>query len=432
MIARKLATPLNELTATEIVEEVTAGRMTCEAMTRACLDRIAEREAEVLAWQYLNPDQALAQARSLDKSGRTGPIIGVPFGIKDIIDTCDMPTEYGSPIYAGHQPKSDAACVAMSRRAGGVLMGKTVTTEFANRHPGKTRNPFDSRRTPGGSSSGSAAAVADFMVPLAIGTQTTGSTIKPGSFCGVFAYRPTYGDLRCVGVKEASGSLDTLGLYARSVEDIALFRNVLLRIDPEPLPAETPVPRIGFCRTPAWSQVEPATQKMLEDAAQALARAGAKVEDVALPETFGRTEESHRWISSFEFTRNFTWEIENHWDKLSAALRNGRLKHGLGCSFEQYRDAREHADLCRQLLAPIFERYDVLFCPVATGEAPIGLDDTGNSSLCSLWTLMHVPAMNLPLFKGTNGLPIGAQVVARRNDDRKLFSAARWVYQRLT
>ena len=234
--ARKPATRLNELTATEIAAAVASGKTTCEAVARACLERIEEREPQVLAWQYLNPEQVIAQARALDRSGARGPLAGVPFGIKDIIDTCDMPTEMGSPIYAGHRPRGDAACVALSRKAGGVLMGKTVTTEFANRYPGKTRNPFDPARTPGGSSSGSAAAVGDCMVPLAIGTQTTGSTIRPASFCGVFGYRPTWGDLRCVGVKEAAGSLDTLGLLARSVEDIALYRDVLLGSAPAAAP----------------------------------------------------------------------------------------------------------------------------------------------------------------------------------------------------
>src|SRR5262245_38913881 len=207
--ARKPESRLNELTAAEIAAAVASGRTTCEAVVRECLERIQEREPEVLAWQYLNSEQAIAQARMLDSSGTRGPLAGVPFGIKDIIDTCDMPTEMGSPIYKGHRPRGDAACVALSRKAGGVLMGKTVTTEFANRHPGKTRNPYDPARTPGGPPQGSAAAVGDFMVPLAIGTQTTGSTIPPAAYCGAFGYRPTWGDLRCVGVKEAAGSLDT-------------------------------------------------------------------------------------------------------------------------------------------------------------------------------------------------------------------------------
>ena len=273
LAARKPETRLNELTATEMAAAIASGSTTSEAVVRACIERIAAREPQVLAWQYFNAEQALAQARAIDKSGRRGALAGVPFGIKDIIDTCDMPTEMGSPIYAGHRPRGDAAVVALSRKAGGVLMGKTVTTEFANRFPGKTRNPFDPARTPGGSSQGSAAAVGDCMVPLAIGTQTTGSTIRPASFCGAFGYRPTWGDIRCAGVKEAAGSLDTVGLIARSVEDISLYRDVLTGSSPEPLPEVASAPRIGFCRTHFWPRVEPATQKLLEDAAARLGRA---------------------------------------------------------------------------------------------------------------------------------------------------------------
>lgn len=431
MTAGKLAAPLNELTATQIAAAIAAGKTSGEAVARACLERIAERDAQVLAWQHLNPEQVIAQARAFDQSGRRGPLAGVPFGIKDIIDTSDLPTEYGSPIYKDHQPKSDATCVALSRKAGGILMGKTVTTEFANRFPGKTRNPFDPTRTPGGSSSGSAAAVADNMVPLAIGTQTTGSTIRPASFCGVFGYRPSYGDLRCVGVKEAAGSLDTLGLLARSLEDIALYRDVLLGVEPVPITTGAPPPRIGFCRTHLWPQVEPATQKLLEDAAQKLARAGAKVTDVALPADFERVEDAQLWISSFEFSRNFTWEIENHWEKISATLRNGRLKDGLACSFERYSEARDLAQRCRHLLAPVFNDFDVLLTAAAAGEAPVGLNSTGSAALYAIWTTMHVPCLTLPVFKGPNGLPIGAQLIGKRNADRALFAAAHWIYRAL-
>jgi amidase len=356
----------------------------------------------------------------------------VPFAIKDIIDTCDMPTEYGSPIYAGHQPKHDAACVALGRRAGGLLMGKTVTTEFANQTPGKTRNPFDPARTPGGSSSGSAAAVADCMVPLAIGTQTTGSTIRPASFCGVFGYRPTWGDLRLTGVKEAAGSLDTLGLIARSIEDIALYRDVLLRATPEPLPDESGTPRIGFCRTHLWSIIEPATQRLLEDAVRKLGQRGARVVEVTLPREFERLVAAHRSISSFEFARNFTWEIENHWEKISERLRNGRIKDGLECSFERYCEARAFAEGCRAKFADACGDCDVLLTAAATGEAPIGLESTGNAAPCAIWTTLHVPSVTIPAFRGPNGLPVGVQLVARRNDDRRLLSAARWAHQQLT
>ena len=427
---RNLSKPLNELTATEIVAAVVAGDASCEAVVRACLDRIWMREPEVHAWQHLAPEQVLARARALDRSGNRGPLIGVPFGAKDIIDSCDMPTEYGSPIYKGHQPKGDAACIALARRAGAILLGKTVTTEFANRYPGKTRNPFDPARTPGGSSSGSAAAVGDYHVPLAIGTQTSGSTIRPASFCGAFAYRPTHGDLRCTGVKEAAGSLDTLGLIARSLEDIALFRDVLLGVDPQHLP-ESGAPRIGFCRTHLWSTLEPYTQRLLEDAARQLAAAGAKVKEVTLPSALERIEDAHRWISSFEFARNFAWEIESHREGISDQLRNGRIKDGLSCTFERYVEARTFVERERAAFADTFGDCDVLMAAAALGEAPLGLSSTGNASPCTLWTTLHVPAVTIPVFKGPNSLPIGAQLVARRNDDRKLLSAARWIYSRL-
>ena len=351
--------------------------------------------------------------------------------VKDIIDTSEMPTEYGSPIYAGHRPKSDAACVALSRRAGAVLLGKAVTTEFANFHPSKTHNPLDLKRTPGGSSSGSAASVADFMVALSIGSQTSGSTVRPASFCGVFGFRPTYGDLRCVGIKEAAGSLDTLGLIARSIEDIALYRDVLLGIDPQPVADSIKAPRVGFCRTHLWSLVEPATQKLFEDAVQTLARAGAKVNDVDLPKDFEGIPDAHRLISGFEFSRNFTWEIEHHWDQISDTLRNGRLKDGLNCSFERYLESRSLAERCRQLFETIIEQYDVILTACAIGEAPVGLNTTGNAKLCLIWTTLHVPAVSVPVFRGPHGMPIGAYLVGKRNCDRALFTIARWVQRAL-
>jgi len=429
--ALKPAPRLNELTASEIAAAVAAGRTTCEAVVRACFERIAEREPQVLAWQHLDPEHTLAQARALDARGARGPLAGVPFGIKDIIDTADMPTQMNSPIYAGHRPRGDAAVVALGRKAGGILLGKTVTTEFANRHPGKTRNPFDPARTPGGSSSGSAAAVADFMVPLAIGTQTTGSTIRPAACCGVFGYRPTWGDIRVVGVKEAAGSLDTVGLIARSVEDIALYRDVLLGDAPVTLPETARPPRIGFCRTHFWPRVEPGTQRLLEDAAQRLARAGAPVKDVELPAEFAALEDAHRRISSYEFARNFTWEIENHWEQLSETLRGNRLKDGLECSFERYREARDHAERCRQRLAAVCADYDVLLTASAAGEAPLGLERTGDASFCLIWTTTHVPCITLPVFTGPHGLPVGAQLIGKRNGDREMLAAARWVYRAL-
>ncbi len=428
--AKKTAAALNELTATEIVAAIGAGRTTCEAVARACLERIQARESRVRAWAHLDGDRVIARAHALDRGTARGPLHGVPFGVKDIIDTRDLPTEYGTAIYKGCRPAKDAACVALSRKAGGVLMGKTITTEFANVTPGPTRNPLDFSRTPGGSSSGSAAAVADCHVPVAIGTQTTGSTTRPASFCGVFGYRPTYGDLRTVGVMEASGSLDTLGILARSVEDVALYRDVLLGIEPAPLPAEPPSPRIGFCRPYFWDRLEPGTQKLLEDGARRLARSGAKVEEVMLPAAdFEGLEAAHRWISGFEMARNLAWEIEHHWDSISENLREGRLKDGLACSYERYCEMRALVDRCRERLAPLAGRHDILLAPAAAGEAPAGMHPVPHPYVYMIWTTMHVPSITLPVFEGSNGMPIGAQLVGKRCDDRRLLAAARWVYR---
>jgi len=419
---------LNQLTATDIVQAIAARKTTAEAVARACLDHIAAREPQVDAWQFLDPDLVLKQARALDASGKSGPLQGVPVGMKDIIDTADMPTEYGTPIHKGHRPHMDAACVALTRRAGGLIMGKTVTTEFANRHPGKTRHPKDPQRTPGGSSSGSAAAVGDHMVPLAVGTQTTGSTIRPAAFCGCVGYRPTWGDIRCAGVMEASGSVDTLGLIARSVEDIALYRDVLIGVPPQPLAANVmDAPRIGFCRTPFWDQCEPGTQKMLEDCAAKLAKAGAAMVDVTLPKEFAQIDDAHRWVSSFEFARNRAWEVNHHYDMISETLRNNRLKDGLACSFEKYREARSMLARLRRMMHDVFNDVDVLLTPSSAGEAPIGLNSTGNANFCLIWTSVHVPCMTLPLLTGPHGLPVGVQFIAKRNNDRLLFEAARWV-----
>ena len=355
----------------------------------------------------------------------------MPFGVKDIIDTHDMPTEWGTPIHKGRQPERDAACVALSRKAGGLLLGKTVTTEFANLHPGPTRNPHDLKRTPGGSSSGSAAAVADFMVPLAIGTQTTGSTIRPASFCGVIGYRPTWGEHRMHGVMEASGSLDTLGILARSVDDVALYRDVLLGITPEPVAKLDRVPHIALCKSHVWDKFEPVTRTLTEDAVVRLARAGARISEFELPADFARLNEAHRWISSFEFARTFTWEIEHHWDEISDTLRGGRL---------QGRHRRRLRPLCRHRSAsPKNAASGSTTCgatstccsrPGAFGEAPVGIPAFEGVPMFQLWTILHVPAITLPVFKGPAGLPIGAQLLGRRHDDRNLFACAQWVYRK--
>jgi len=422
---------LNELTASQVVRAIEDGRTTCEAVTRACLERIALREPQVGAWEYLDPAQTIEEARALDAGPRRGPLHGVPFGVKDIIDTADMPTGYGSPIFAGHRPAADAACVALSRRAGALLLGKTVTTEFANITPGRTRNPLDLTRTPGGSSSGSGAAVADAMVPLAIGTQTTGSTTRPASFCGVIGYRPTWGHLRTAGAMEASGSLDTLGILARSVDDVVLYRDVLLGVPPELVHALDAAPRIGFCRTPFWNQLEPYTRDLLEGAAAALAGAGASVREFELPSHFAQLTEAHRWISGFEMSRNLAWVVDRRWDQVSEAFRNGRLTDGLGCTFDRYRQMLELAERCRLELDARLADVDILLAPAAAGEAPEGWLPIPHPWVYMIWTVAHVPTITLPVFTGPNRMPVGAQLIARRHEDRRLFACAKWVQSRL-
>ena len=272
---------LEQLTASEALTRLRSGELTSEALTAACLDR-ARAGAEIKAWARLDPERALSQARAVDRAGRKGGLAGIPVGVKDIIDTVDMPTEHGSPIYPGNRPFADAACVALIRAASGVILGKTVTTEFANRHPGPTVHPHNAAHTPGGSSSGSAAAVADFQVPLALGTQTGGSVIRPSAFCGVVGYKPSFGEFSRVGVKMQCHNLDTLGIICRSLDDVALLRGVLLAQPPHAVDRKSAAPRIGFCRTPAWRHADSDTHALLERTASVLSSAGAAMREVAL------------------------------------------------------------------------------------------------------------------------------------------------------
>src|SRR6201993_1280273 len=269
------------LTAGEAAARLAAGTLTAEILIRDCLDGVRAR-AEVKAWVWLDPEQALAKARAADRAGRPGVLAGVPVGVKDVIDTVDMPTQHGSPIYRGNRPFADAACVALIRAAGGVILGKTVTTEFANRDPRETVHPHNPAHTPGRSSSGSAAAVADFQVPVGLGTQTGGSTIRPAAFCGVVGYKPSFGEFSRVGIKMQCHNLDTLGVICRSLEDVALMRGVLLAQDVHRVDRASAAPRIGFCRTPAWDRADPDTQALLERTAAKLAAAGATLRDVAI------------------------------------------------------------------------------------------------------------------------------------------------------
>jgi Asp-tRNA(Asn)/Glu-tRNA(Gln) amidotransferase A subunit family amidase len=419
---------LERLSASEAVRRLAVGDLTAEALTRACLDR-ASANAEIKAWAWLDPERALTQARAVDRAGRRGSLGGVPVGIKDVIDTVDMPTQHGSPIYRGNRPFADAACVALIRAAGGVILGKTVTTEFANRHPGPTVHPHNPAHTPGGSSSGSAAAVADFQVPLALGTQTGGSTIRPAAFCGVIGYKPSFGEFSRVGVKMQCHNLDTVGIICRSLEDVALFRGVLLAQNAHSVDRRSAPPRIGFCRTPAWEHADGDTHALLERTATVLGAAGATMREVTL--TPADILDHHRRIFEFEAARNYAYEYEVHSEKLSEALRDGLLARGRALPLPAYVEAVETAEAFRRNLDDLFSDIDVLLAPSAAGEAPEGLGSTGDARFNAIWTLGWTPCVTLPAGNGRKGLPLGIQLVGPRFRDEALLDAAAWVEARL-
>jgi Asp-tRNA(Asn)/Glu-tRNA(Gln) amidotransferase A subunit family amidase len=421
---------LNEASALALAQRLEAGDVTAERIVQACLERIAAREPIVRAWKHLARDGALAAARQLDRNRRTGLLHGVPIGIKDIIDTVDMPSGYGSPIYDGHRPPADAATVALPRAAGAVILGKTVTTEFANRHPGPTTNPHNPAFTPGGSSSGSAAAVADFMVPLATGTQTGGSVIRPASYCGVYGFKPSFGLFGTFGVKPNTELLDTVGVMARGIGDLALAFAALMAIPFDGAPKGDVAPRIGVCQTPYWDKAQPETKSALAEAASRLGRAGATVVDVALPADFATIQASQSTISGFEAPRNHADELRRHRAQLSAVLRE-KIDEGRGVSLDAFRAARRHAERCRAAFGDAMAGCDVLLTPSAPGEAPRGLDHTGDPVFNALWTVLYVPCLTLPGFSGPNGLPVGVQLIARRHHDRALLEAGAWVDRHL-
>jgi Asp-tRNA(Asn)/Glu-tRNA(Gln) amidotransferase A subunit family amidase len=430
---------INALDAAGLIE---AGRMTSEELVRACLARIDKTEERIQAWAYLDRELALEQARRADRLRETGsalsPLHGIPVGIKDILDTADMPTEYGTVLHAGRTPKEDAAVVARLRAAGAVILGKTVSTELAVYSPGPTRNPHDTGRTPGGSSSGSAAAVAAGMVPLSIGTQTNGSVIRPAAYCGVCGYKPSFGLVSRYRVMPQSRLLDQIGVFGRTVEDAAMVAERIIGYDgndPDTRPVARfrlldavrqapPVePRIAFVRTPVWNEAEAGTRQAIESLAGSLAGC---VEEIELPDIFDRAIEWHRAIFEADLARSFRREYEQGRDKLSAVLR-GIIERGREVPAVDYQDALRGQALLRAALPDIFDRYDAILTPAVTGEAPEGLDSTGSPILCTLWTLCGTPAISLPLLRGGAGMPLGVQLVGAWGDDERLLRTARWL-----
>jgi Asp-tRNA(Asn)/Glu-tRNA(Gln) amidotransferase A subunit family amidase len=434
---------LHLLSATEAARLIRDGLISSEQLVEACLARIREVDAQVQAWAFLDADYALKQARAADalrlEGKPIGPLHGVPIGVKDIFDTADMPTECGSVLYAGRTPSRDATVVSMLRAAGAVIMGKTVTTEFAYFSPGKTRNPINSEHTPGGSSSGSAAAVAANMVPLALGSQTNGSTIRPAAYCGVIGFKPTHGLISRHRVFALSRTLDHVGLFARSVDDIALLAEQLAGYDendPDMRPrarvpfvevaAEEPPlpPMFAFIKTPMWERTDEETKEGL---AEIIEHLGAQVEEVELFSSASEAWQWHHDIMSAEMALNLEREWKHGRDRLSEQLRM-QIERGREVRAIDYQRALARINPIHESFVELFEqRYDAILTPAAPSAAPKGLASTGDPSFCTLWTLCGMPAISLPFLQSTNGLPIGVQLVGPRLGDARLLRTARWL-----
>jgi Asp-tRNA(Asn)/Glu-tRNA(Gln) amidotransferase A subunit family amidase len=436
------ATQLNWLSASDAARAIRDGAISSEQLVEACLARVREADGAVQAWAHLDPEHALTQARSRDRDRSegqpTGPLHGVPVGLKDIIDTLDYPTEDGTVLHAGRTPVHDATVVAMLRAAGAVVLGKTVTTECAYFSPGKTRNPHNPEHTPGGSSSGSAAAVAAGMVPLALGSQTNGSTIRPAAYCGVYGFKPTHGLVPRGGMLQLSRTLDHVGLFARTLEDLALLGEQIVGHDPRDpdtrvrarpafvsVAAEDPPlpPLLAFVKTPAW---ERAADDLKEGFAELVAALGDRVVEIELPGSARQAWDWQRTIMEAEMAANFAAEWERGRDQLSPQLRS-LLERGREVRAFDYQTALARIAPLNEGFAEIFERCDAILTPSAPGTAPKGLDSTGDPAFCTLWTLCGMPAVSLPLMKGENGLPMGVQLVGPRLTDARLLRTARWL-----
>ncbi|UUX49349.1 amidase [Nisaea acidiphila] len=435
---------LNELTASAAARVLAAGEASAEELMLSCLDRVAERDETVRAWAFLDPELALANARAADASraaGYTlGPLHGVPVGIKDVIETADMPTENGSDLFRGQRTGRDADCVARLRNAGAVIMGKTVTTELANQTPSKTRNPHNPEHSPGGSSAGSGAAVGDFQVPLALGTQTGGSVIRPGSFNGIHAMKPSLGLIPREGVLMQSHTLDTVGVYGRSVEDLALIADSMAAFDATDafsfggrrsslgadMALETPAPRFAFLETPAWPQADDGAQKAIEGVVDGL---GAGCVRESLPSPFDRILDFHAAVMAAEMVPYYGGMIDASPEKASEMIK-ARLAEARKVAAGDYVEAVLARGPINDSLSLLLDRYDAVLCLPATGPAPHGFATTGSAIFNGLWTYLGVPCVTLPRLS-VEGLPLGVQLVGKPGEDGKLLRVARWLDREL-
>jgi len=414
-----------DLPAAEAVARLRRRALTAEQLVRACLDRIAAEDGRLGAFEHLEPDQALAEARRIDALEPAPPLAGLPVAVKDIYDTADLPTEHGTPIFRGRRPFRDALAVARLRAAGAVILGKTVTTELAFFRPGKTRNPHDLARTPGGSSSGSAAAVAARLVPAALGSQTAGSVIRPASFCGVVGFKPTFGLVPMEGVLAQAPSLDTFGLFVRDVAAVPLLVGAAADRPLAGAALRAP-PLLALCRTSEWTRAEPSTRAVVEGAARDLARAGATVGELALPPEFDGLAEAQRDLQALEAARSFGPLRDAHPGRLSPVLLD-LVAAGERVSAAREAEVRSLAARCRARLRELLAPFDALLTPAAVGEAPASLETTGDPALDRIWTLLGTPVASLPLGHGPAGLPVGVQVVGAQGEDAGLVAVCAWI-----
>lgn len=436
-----------KLTASEAARKIRAGLLTSTELVGACLKRIEETDGQLKAWAHLDPERALANAAEMDairKSGRpVGSLHGVPVALKDIIDTKEYPTERGTPIFAGRRPTKDAAVGERLRDAGAVILGKTKTTEVAFVHPTDTVNPHNLEYGPGGSSSGSAAAVAAHQVPLALGTQTNGSVIRPASFCGTYGFKPTRGVISRTGVLATSNYLDQIGVFARSLEDTALLADALKGYDqtddkcyPRPRPAmlegfqaDPPVePSLAFIDLPFANRLTADSKEGFDELISVL---GARVDRIPAPPAFTGLVEAQRIIHEYEICQHLKETFDDHWDQISATLKPV-IEHGRSISKAAYEDALRFAADADEFFAVFFNDYDAILSPSAAGEAPKIGPTTGDPIFCTLWTLAGLPAVSLPLLVGANGLPIGVQLIGAVEQDDRLMRTANWLLKRLT
>jgi Asp-tRNA(Asn)/Glu-tRNA(Gln) amidotransferase A subunit family amidase len=413
------------LTAAEAAREIGDGRLSSEALVRSCLERIEDRDPAVKAWAYLDPRAAIAAARETDKQPARSRLHGLPFGVKDMIDTGDMPTTYNSANWQGYRPAKDAACVGVVRASGAVILGKTDTVEFAAAgRKAATRNPFNPAHTPGGSSSGSGAAVGDHQVQLAFGTQTGGSHIRPASFNGIYALKPTWGAVSREGAKIYSNSLDTIGWYGRSVADLELVAEAFRLYDIGTVGRADPASlRIALCRTPYWGKIQPGGEMAFAAAAERLARGGVTVVDLELPDAFGRLYEAQTTIMFGEGRAAFLDEYLIQGARLGPDFVE-RAENRLGITAADMVAAYDLAAACRREFEALFRDFDAVLAPAAPGEAPEGLHTTGDHVFNAMWTLLHVPCVGIPCLKGPAGLPVGIQIMGPRFSDARLMKVA--------